>query len=67
MSTREILRCRWCSYSTPKFYVGQDGKTRSGWGRLLAHQDSEHPDEREALQAEAAASGADAELRERSL
>ena len=42
---RETLRCAHCAFRVAKFYVGADGKSRSGWGKLMAHVEMRHPDE----------------------
>jgi len=41
----DYLVCHWCSFRVPKFYTSKDGKPRSGWGKLRAHQELRHADE----------------------
>lgn len=42
MSAPEVLKCRWCRWSTPKWSTGKDGKPRSGWPRLQNHIEDRH-------------------------
>jgi hypothetical protein len=61
------LRCRWCGFSTSKFYKNKEGKNKSGFGRLKNHLELAHPEELEELEEKAnilAARNAD---RERSI
>lgn len=47
------LTCRWCDYSVPTFYVQKNGKTASGFARLRSHQEDAHPEQDDAISAQA--------------
>ncbi len=45
-----MICCRpGCVRTTPKWRTGKDGKPRSGWPRLQAHQELEREDEADEL------------------
>lgn len=50
--TRDPKRfyCRWCPWSTFKFYRLKGGKVSPGWKRLRAHVVEKHEEEWEAIQ-----------------
>lgn len=39
------LRCRFCNFSTAKWYTNRYGKKVNGFKRLEAHVEMQHPDE----------------------
>lgn len=45
----EHLRCRFCDYVVPKWHTRKDGGKRSGWPKLMAHIEEQHPDDAETI------------------
>lgn len=39
------LKCAFCPFSVAAYYTRQDGVRKSGWPRLEAHIEDEHPEE----------------------
>ncbi len=45
----DVIKCRWCSFTTLKFKQNKDGTLSSGWRRLEIHIETYHHNEHEQL------------------
>lgn len=48
-SADKLIRCRFCGFTVMKFHRLSGGKVVSGWPRLFAHVEDQHPDEAETI------------------
>ena len=50
MTTEPMIKCRFCDFTVMKFRTRKDGKVTSGWPRLFAHVEENHPDAAETME-----------------
>lgn len=50
--TEAPLKCRHCSFTVARWRTLKDGRRASGWNRIFAHIEENHPDLAEALEDE---------------